>query len=681
MKGRTIVLLAVLAGSLAGQIRSEAAQAPSFTLQPRSQTVVAGSSATFSAVATGATPLTYQWWFNGRILSGQTNTNLSLVSVTLSNSGNYSVTITNSHGGIVSSNAVLSVGYPPILVQQPVSQAAVLNSNVQFSVTASGTAPLAYQWLLNGQGVFAATNSSLFIAGMQVSNSGVYSVVVSNSYGGVTSALATLSAASPPEFLWARRVTNTVNGYTGTSYGKHVAIDESGNVFVVGYYNGWGVDFGGAVLTNSTVAATAASFVCKYDHWGNFVWVRQFSTNGFPALRVATDAGGSVYVTGDYQGFATFGTNVLFSSGGRLMFVAKYDTDGQALWARGIVANDPSGGGSGRGFTVDSAGNSFLVAAYQGTAYFDTTNVTGSAAFLARHDSDGNLTWVRGVSPATGICVGSSGAIYTCNLTLTKYDAGGNQIWSRPFASAQCLTLDNAENIYASGLGNGTYGDLTVTNVAGISDFFAAKCNSDGKLLWCRQLGSTKQQTGTGIALDCFGNVYVVSISASAQREPTLSFGSTTLTNVMNLLLNYDTFGNPVWARALGGTNRAPAAGIRVLNPGTAFVAGTFFGSAQFDSFNLASDSPTSLEDIYVGEVATPPGYSSAAATLMSPAVGAANQIQFQVSGAPGLKYAIEASTNLVDWLRLQTNVSPFLFIDSTAEDPYQRFYRSVWIP
>jgi hypothetical protein len=598
MKIRRLVLIAILAGSMTAGTQTPGAQAPSFKLEPKSHTVLAGNDATFSATATGSLPMSYQWWFNGNLISGQTNTNLVLVSVTLSNSGNYWVGVTNSRGGTVSSNAILTVGYPPRIVKQPLGQAAMLNSNAQFSATATGTVPLAYQWHLNGRDILTATNSSLLIAAMQPGLTGLYTVVVTNPYGAVTSDTATLSVAIPPQFLWARRVTNTVSGLTGTSFGKHMALDASGNVLVIGYYTGWGIDFGGSTLTNNSVNAAAASFVCKYDRWGNFQWVRQFSTNGFPTLRVATDGGGNVYITGDYQGFAVFDTNVLFSSGARFMFVAKYDSDGQVLWARGIAASNPAGAGTDRGFTVDSAGNSFLLATYQGTAYLGTNNVTGSPAFLAKYDNTGNLAWVRGVPSATAICVGNSGAIYTCNLQLMKFDSAGNQIWSRPFAPAQCLALDSAENVYASGLGNGSYGDLTVTNVAGLSDFFVAKCDSDRRLIWSRQLGSTKQQVGTSIALGGSGNIYIGTVSASAQNEPSLKFGGTTLTNVINLLLEYDAAGNPLWATGLGGTNRAAAAGIRVLNSGTAYIAGTFYGSAQLDSFNLASDSPAALEDI-----------------------------------------------------------------------------------
>jgi hypothetical protein len=67
-------------------------------------------------------------------------------------------------------------------------------------------------------------------------------------------------------------------------------------------------------------------------------------------------------------------------------------------------------------------------------------------------------------------------------------------------------------------------------------------------------------------------------------------------------------------------------------------------------------------------------------AAALTSAIVNTNQIQFQVGGVPGFSYGIEASTNLVDWTSLQTNVSPFLFIDGPVKMFQQRFYRAVEI-
>ncbi|MGI8964918.1 MAG: immunoglobulin domain-containing protein, partial [Limisphaerales bacterium] len=86
--------------------------APFFTAQPKSQTVNVGLTATFTAAASGTYPLNYQWYFNGSPLSGQTATNLVLTAVQTNQAGNYSVSVSNSVNGIISSNAVLTVVVP-----------------------------------------------------------------------------------------------------------------------------------------------------------------------------------------------------------------------------------------------------------------------------------------------------------------------------------------------------------------------------------------------------------------------------------------------------------------------------------------------------------------------------------------------------------------------------------------
>jgi hypothetical protein len=296
---------------------------PRFPAQPQNQIVVAGQAATFTALAVGAPTIAYQWQFNGMPIIGATDSTLTINSAGASDIGVYSLLATNTFGSALSSNAVLTINFPPSIEKQPVSQAALVNSNVAFSATANGTGLLAYQWRLNGQNISGATNSTFAIGSMQASNAGLYTVVVTNTFGASTSDVATLTVASPPEFLWARIATNANN--TGVSEGTGMAIDAFGNVYVAGDYRGYGVDFGGVTLTNDpSKGFVEPSFICKYDANGNFVWARQYSTNS-SRPKVATDAAGNVYLAGEYQGTAAFGTNLLVSAGGPETFIAKYD--------------------------------------------------------------------------------------------------------------------------------------------------------------------------------------------------------------------------------------------------------------------------------------------------------------------------------------------------------------------
>jgi hypothetical protein len=82
---------------------------PVIISQPTNQTVNVGGAATFTVVAIGAVPLSYQWSFGGTNILGATNTSLTLTNVQVSQAGNYAVLVTNVYGSILSSNAVLVV--------------------------------------------------------------------------------------------------------------------------------------------------------------------------------------------------------------------------------------------------------------------------------------------------------------------------------------------------------------------------------------------------------------------------------------------------------------------------------------------------------------------------------------------------------------------------------------------
>jgi ASPM-SPD-2-Hydin domain-containing protein/Ig-like domain-containing protein len=172
--------------------------APSITTQPSNQTIFAGQTATFSVVANGTSPLSYQWSQNGTAIGGATSSSYTTPTETTSNSGaTFSVVVSNSAGNAASNNATLTVNPDPVaptITSQPASQTINAGQTATFSVTASGTAPLSYQWLQNGTAIGGATSSSYTTPVESVSNSGThFSVTVSNTAGSVTSNTATLT--------------------------------------------------------------------------------------------------------------------------------------------------------------------------------------------------------------------------------------------------------------------------------------------------------------------------------------------------------------------------------------------------------------------------------------------------------------------------------------------------------
>ena len=162
---------------------------PVILSNPASRVVNAGEMTVFSIVAKGVGDLSYQWTFNGNDISGETNSSLTLTSVSPSHSGNYVARVSNFMGASTNSglaNLIVSL-VPPIIQSQPANQTVVAGSNITFSITVSGTPPLTYQWLRNGSAVMSATNETFTISGVQTNDAGTYSVVVFNAASFVVS--------------------------------------------------------------------------------------------------------------------------------------------------------------------------------------------------------------------------------------------------------------------------------------------------------------------------------------------------------------------------------------------------------------------------------------------------------------------------------------------------------------
>src|SRR5439155_14061799 len=114
-----------------------------------------------------------------------------------SQAGSYTVFIANSVGSVSSSAATLTVLVPPAIINPPQSQGVVRGQSTTFTVDAQGTSPLRYQWRFNGNNLAGATNAALALTNVLPTQAGNYAVVVNNSVGGTTSAVATLTVYVP----------------------------------------------------------------------------------------------------------------------------------------------------------------------------------------------------------------------------------------------------------------------------------------------------------------------------------------------------------------------------------------------------------------------------------------------------------------------------------------------------
>ena len=175
--------------------------APAITTQPLSKTVTAGQTAPFSVTASGTAPLTYHWKKNGSAIAGATAASYTTPATTASDSGSlFTVVVSNSAGSVTSSAATLTVVSPPRITTQPQSLTVTAGQTASFSVVATGTAPLTFQWRRNGVAITGATGASYTTPATTLGDSGsVFDVVLVNSAGTVTSSPATLTVQSLPQ--------------------------------------------------------------------------------------------------------------------------------------------------------------------------------------------------------------------------------------------------------------------------------------------------------------------------------------------------------------------------------------------------------------------------------------------------------------------------------------------------
>ncbi len=239
-----------------------AAVAPTITTQPVNETVTAGQTATFTVVAGGTAPLSYQWQKNGANIAGATGTSYTTPATATTDSGStFRVVVTNTAGTITSNAATLTVNaaaVAPTITTQPVNETVTAGQTATFTVVAGGTAPLSYQWQKNGANIAGATGTSYTTPATATTDSGsTFRVVVTNTAGTITSNAATLTvnAAAVAPTITTQPVNETVTaGQTAT-----FTVVAGGTAPLSYQWQKNGANIAGATGTSYTTPATATT--------------------------------------------------------------------------------------------------------------------------------------------------------------------------------------------------------------------------------------------------------------------------------------------------------------------------------------------------------------------------------------------------------------------------------------
>jgi hypothetical protein len=542
---------------------------PIITVHPSGVTAGVGDAVNFSVAHTGSLPLTYQWRFNGFPVPGATNVTLNLVNVQFLQAGNYSLAISNVAGGVISADAPLAVNSPPIVTAQPAARTVTAGRSVTFTAGVIGSPPLAYQWRLSGTNLPGATSSNLTFAAAQVSDRGLYSLVITNGFGSVTSTLAFLTVHPVAAAVgWAGSA-----GGPGTDVGNACAADTNGNFYVAGYFTGTAT-FG----TNTLVSAGLNDiFVIKYNNAGTLLWARRAGGPGYDAANgITVDDAGNTYVTGSFEGTADFGTNALVNANPSSysdLFVTKLDPTGTVVWARGFGADSVADVGN--AITLDPAGN-VLVAGSSALTNFGGQPVLGAGRiFLAKLAPDGTALWARTVGVA-----GFNGVLDTATGVGT--DTNGNVHLAGNFAGPTAI-----------------FDTVTLTN-RGVTDGFLARFDSNGVFHRVLQIGGPGTDHVNALAVSPDGITHVggdftgsMSVGVIGPRIGAATASLTSRGQNDGFVAQFDTAGALAWVQTSGGTGPDSVRGLALGTNGTVHVTGFFSGAAAFGTNSLASAGAT----------------------------------------------------------------------------------------
>jgi hypothetical protein len=177
--------------------------APTITSDPTNQTVLQGTPTTFTVGANGTAPLSYQWQRNMVNINGATSSSFTLASPLFADSGaKFRCVVTNAFGSATSNEATLTVNAPPSITQQPTNQTVTQGQTATFTVGATGSATLTYQWQRNQANINGATSSTYTTGATTSADDGAkFRCVVSNGFGNATSNEVTLTVLPPPPVL------------------------------------------------------------------------------------------------------------------------------------------------------------------------------------------------------------------------------------------------------------------------------------------------------------------------------------------------------------------------------------------------------------------------------------------------------------------------------------------------
>ena len=460
--------------------------------------------------------------------------------------------------------------------------------------------------------------------------------------------LPTAKAQTDISLHWAK----ALNGWYVDA--KSLITDTSGNTYVTGSFSSTADFDPGEGVAKLTSTGKIDIFLAKYDVNGNYVYAKGMGGTDMEwGTAIAVDNIGNVYITGLFEGAVDFDPNTrhgkLTSTGHFDMFLAIYDTNGKYVYAKSVGG---TGYDKGVAIALDSIGNAYVTGYFFGVSDFcpgkGVVNLTSSGGcdlFLAKYDVNGNYVFAKnmggkGFDSGSGIAIDNSGVYITGsfhwtadfdpgmgvanlnstgneNIFLAKYDTNGNYIFAKGMGGTRtdmsnAIALDVSGNAYITGYFEESAdfdpsGGVAFLISAKPCGLFLAKYDTNGNFVYAKSVSGGKGVIGEAIAVDNSGNTYitgrfegtadfdagagVANLSSPGRTEGMSGYESEVF------LAKYDTKGNYVYAKSMGGKGYDIGSDIAIDGSGNIYITGEFETPAHFatsdDTYNLKSESPS----------------------------------------------------------------------------------------
>ncbi len=388
-------------------------------------------------------------------------------------------------------------------------------------------------------------------------------------------------------------------GSSGNDLGHSICVKSNGFVYVVGYFTGSNVDFDPSSSGNAYLSSNGLKdgFVAKFTSAGQYLW--SFKIGGVDldeVNAVSVDLQDNVYITGYFRGNGvdfdpSSGTAILNSNGqaggdpgyGGDMFLAKYSSSGQYLWAFNVGGSLL--GDNGMVIANDNVGNVFVSGYFRESIDFDPStssynlDANTGTLFVAKYSTLGQFSWAFNLGAGNvdnssfGIKIDGTGSV-----CLTGYFQGVNKDFDPS-----------------------TSGTANISSVGGF-DVFVAKYNNNGQYQWAFAIGGNAIDVGRDLEVDNLGNVYVAGDfdGSNIDFDPSSSVENLSSNNRDVFIAKYNSSGQYQWAKRFGA-NGIDIAWSLAYADNHIYITGSFQGIMDFNpgpvSDNLVSNG---ANDFYI---------------------------------------------------------------------------------